>query len=74
MTYSGAPDECTYHFVWGADIVKLVDGECPKQAEHKTFGPAANYEVLNLDSKPVDHELDYCQTHRGRCDPNYKET
>ena len=64
MTYSGAPDECSYHYVWGDDIVKLVDGECPKQAEHKTFGPVANYEVLNKDAP-----LDYCQTHGGKCEP-----
>ena len=40
--YSGAPDECNYCFVWGEDIVKLVDGVCPKEKDHKSFGPASH--------------------------------
>lgn len=32
-TYSGAPNECGWHFRNG-EIVKLKEGECPKQDEH----------------------------------------
>lgn len=39
-TYTGAPDECSYCFVWGTGIVKLDDnGNCPNESEHATFGP-----------------------------------
>lgn len=33
-TYGGAPDECSYHFIHLAEIVKMEKGVCPKQAEH----------------------------------------
>lgn len=31
--YGGAPDECSWHFIH-VEIVKLVNGECPRQGEH----------------------------------------
>jgi hypothetical protein len=31
--YGGAPNECSWHFI-NSGIVKLVNGECPKQYEH----------------------------------------
>lgn len=42
MLYTGAPNECSYHFAWGNEIVKLSpDWTCPRESEHKSFGPAA---------------------------------
>jgi hypothetical protein len=44
MTYSGGPNECSYHYVWLDAIVDLdKDGNCPKRSEHFTAGPAADY-------------------------------
>ncbi len=35
--YSGAPDECGWHFRNG-EIVRLDDmGECPRQSEHLAY-------------------------------------
>lgn len=38
-TYTGAPNECSYCFVWGPGIVKFdKNGECPNKDNHN-FGP-----------------------------------
>lgn len=32
--YDGAPDECSWHFINTPEIIKLVDGKCPREHEH----------------------------------------
>lgn len=41
---TSAPDECSYHYTWGDEIVKLDDkGNCPKQDEHSKWGPGSHF-------------------------------